>query len=354
MNTNKTPSNEEVDLGQLFNMIGNTFNKFFQFIASIFNQFFMAFVWLVFFIRRRAIVLIAAIIVGLITGYLIEKTSPPVYKSSISVKQNYQTGENLYGSINYYNGLLRDRDYQILAEVLGLLSSPKEIVGFEIEPIITDNDMLVMFDKYMGGLDSLAATKIDYKGYAKNIRDYKHKFQQISIKSRTRANFNNVFTNIVGNIETNRFFVNEQLKDLSELESNKSSLKEALVKSESLQETYKRVLEQQIDPKTTSEIGITFEGNNEKDKTREFDLYKNDIDLRQRIIDIDREIKDKKNIIDVISSKQDNGFVDNTKNFIGIALPYKQFYLFFIFSIVFTALLCFEFLKFLDKYSPDK
>ena len=68
MNTNKTPSNEEVDLGQLFNMIGNTFNKFFQFIASIFNQFFMAFVWLVFFIRRRVIVLISAIIVGLITG----------------------------------------------------------------------------------------------------------------------------------------------------------------------------------------------------------------------------------------------------------------------------------------------
>ena len=354
MNTNKTPSNEEVDLGQLFNMIGNTFNKFFQFIASIFKQFFMAFVWLVFFVRRRGIILIAAISVGLIAGYLIEKTSPPVYKSSISVKQNYQTGENLYGSINYYNGLLRDQDYQILAEVLGLLSSPKEIVGFEIEPIITDNDMLVMFDKYMGGLDSLAASKIDYKDYAKNIKDYKHKYQQISIKSRTRADFNNVFTNIVGNIETNSFFVNEQLKDLSELEGNKSSLQEALVKSDSLQQTYKRVLEQQIDPKTTSEIGITFEGNNEKDKTREFDLYKSDIDLRKRIIAIDREIKDKENIIDVISSKQDNGFVDNTKNFIGMTLPYKQFYLFFVFSIVFAGLLCFEFLKFLDKYSPDK
>lgn len=354
MNTNKTPSNEEVDLGQLFNLIGKTFNKFFQFIASVFNKFFMAFVWLVFFIKRRLVVLIGSIIVGFIAGYLIEKTSPPVYKSSISVKQNYQTGENLYGSINYYNGLLRDRDYQVLAEVLGLLSSPKEIVGFEIEPIITDNDMLVMFDKYMAGLDSLAASKIDYKDYAKNIKDYKHKYQQISIKSRTRADFNIVFTNIVRNIETNLFFVNEQLKDLSELEGNKAALQKALVKSDSLQQTYKRVLEQQIDSKTSSEIGITFEGNNEKDKTREFDLFKNDIDLRKRIIAIDREIKDKENIIDVISSKQDNGFVDNTKNFIGVALPFKQFYLFSIFLIVFVGLLCFEFLKSLDKYSPDK
>ena len=121
-----------------------------------------------------------------------------------------------------------------------------------------------------------------------------------------------------------------------------------------LQQTYKRVLEQQIDLKTTSEIGITFEGNNEKDKTREFDLYKNDIDLRDRIVVIERELKDKENIIDVISSKQDNGFVDHTKDFIGFKLTFKQFYLAFVFSIVFIGLLSFEFLKFLEKYKPNK
>ena len=91
MKTNKIPSNEEVDLGQLFNTIGNIFNKFFRFIGSIFSYLFMAFVWLVFFIRKRLIILLIAAAVGIIVGYMFEETSPPVYKSSISVKQNYQT-----------------------------------------------------------------------------------------------------------------------------------------------------------------------------------------------------------------------------------------------------------------------
>tara|TARA_B100001093_G_scaffold229745_1_gene220286 strand:+ start:800 stop:1864 length:1065 start_codon:yes stop_codon:yes gene_type:complete len=354
MKTNKIPSNEEVDLGQLFNTIGNIFNKFFRFIGSIFSYLFMAFVWLVFFIRKRLIILLIAAAVGIIVGYMFEETSPPVYKSSISVKQNYQTGENLYGSINYYNGLLRDRDYVVLSKVLGLKSSPKEIVGFDIEPIITDNDMLVLFDRYMSELDSLAASKIDFQDFSKNIRDYKHRYQQISIKSRTRVDFNNVFTNIVENIKSNSFFVNEQSKDLAELIASKSAVEEALIKSDSLQRTYKRVLENDIDSKRASEIGITFEGNNEKDNTREFDLYKSDIALRDRIVSIEREIKDKENIIDVISSKQDNGFVDHTKDFIGLKLPFKQFYLAFVFSIVFIGLLLFEFLKFLEKYNPNK
>ena len=354
MKTNKIPSNEEVDLGQLFNTIGNIFNKFFRFIGSIFSYLFMAFVWLVFFIRKRLIILLIAAAVGIIVGYMFEETSPPVYKSSISVKQNYQTGENLYGSINYYNGLLRDRDYVVLSKVLGLKSSPKEIVGFDIEPIITDNDMLVLFDRYMSELDSLAASKIDFQDFSKNIRDYKHRYQQISIKSRTRVDFNKVFTNIVENIKSNSFFVNEQSKDLAELRASKSAVEEALIKSDSLQKTYKRVLENDIDSKRASEIGITFEGNNEKDNTREFDLYKSDIALRDRIVSIEREIKDKENIIDVISSKQDNGFVDHTKDFIGLKLPFKQFYLAFVFSIVFIGLLLFEFLKFLEKYNPNK
>ena len=148
--------------------------------------------------------------------------------------------------------------------------------------------------------------------------------------------------------------MNEQSKDLAELKASKSAVEEALIKSDSLQRTYKRVLENDIDSKRASEIGITFEGNNEKDKTREFDLYKSDIALRDRIVSIEREIKDKENIIDVISSKQDNGFVDHTKDFIGLNLPFKQFYLAFVFSIVFIGLLLFEFLKFLEKYNPNK
>ena len=355
MSTTNTPQpSEEVDLGQLFKMIGNAFQRLFQFIGSIFNKLFLAFVWLVFFIKKRAVFLLIAAVAGLALGFILDKTSPPTYKSSITVKQNYATGDNLYGSIDYYNSLLKDGDYEVLGRVLGLEKKvSEEILGIEIEPIITDNDRVVMFDKYISGLDSLAASKVEYEVFVDNIKDYKHQLQQISIKSKTRANFKNVFDNIIGDINTNTFFVNEQAKDLAELNQQKVALEQSLAQSDSLQRTYKRVLEQQMESKSTSETSITFEGNNDKNKTREFDLYKNDIELRREIVQIERKLKDKQNIVEIISGKQDSGFVDDIKELLGLTLNTKIYYLVLFTILAFVILFGLEFLKFLEKYKPE-
>ena len=355
MSTTNTPQpSEEVDLGQLFKLIGNAFQRLFQFIGSIFNKLFLAFVWLVFFIKKRAVFLLIAAVAGLTLGFILDKISPPTYKSSITVKQNYATGENLYGSIAYYNSLLKDGDYEVLGRVLGLEKKvSEEILGIEIEPIITDNDRVVMFDKYISGLDSLAASKVEYEVFVENIKKYKHQLQQISIKSKTRSNFKNVFDNVIGDINTNIFFVNEQAKDLAELNQQKVALEQSLAQSDSLQRTYKRVLEQQMESKSTSETSITFEGNNDKNKTREFDLYKNDIELRREIVQIERKLKDKQNIVEIISGKQDSGFVDDTKGLLGITLNTKGYYLVVFTILSLVILLGIEFLKFLEKYKPE-
>ena len=355
MSTTNTPQpSEEVDLGQLFKMIGNAFQRLFQFIGSIFNKLFLAFVWLVFFIKKRAVFLLIAAVAGLALGFILDKTSPPTYKSSITVKQNYATGDNLYGSIDYYNSLLKDGDYEVLGRVLGLEKKvSEEILGIEIEPLITDNDRVVMFDKYISGLDSLAASKVEYDEFVKNIKENKHQLQQISINSKTRANFKNVFDNVIGYINTNIFFVNEQAKDLAELNQQKAALEQSLAQSDSLQRTYKRVLEQQMESKSTSETSITFEGNNDKNKTREFDLYKNDIELRREIVQIERKLKDKQNIVEIISGKQDSGFVDDTKELLGLTLNTKSYYLVLFTILAFVILFGIEFLKFLEKYKPE-
>ena len=356
MSTTSNPQpSEEVDLGQLFQMIGNGFRRLFQFIGSILKQLFLAFVWFVFFLKKRAIILLIAAAVGLALGLVLNKTSPPIYKSSISVKQNYPTGENLYGSIEYYNGLLKDRDYEVLGRVLGIGEDvSNEIVEFSIEPIITDNDRVVMFDKYITELDSLAASKVEYEAFIDNIEDYKHRNQQISIKSTTRANFKAVFTNIVENINSNSFFKNEQAKDIFELEESKAAIEQALVQSDSLQRTYKRVLEQQTDAKSGAEIGITFEGDNDIDKTREYDLYLNDIRLRKELVDINRQLNDIENIVDAISSKQESGFVDNTKELLGMKLSSRTYYPCLFFLLAFVVLLGMEFFKFIEKYKPEQ
>ncbi|MGC6438673.1 MAG: hypothetical protein ACON4B_06830 [Flavobacteriaceae bacterium] len=351
---NTTPPSEEVDLGQLFKMIGNAFSRLFNFVGSIFKQLFLAFVWVVFFFKKRALILGSALVAGLILGVVLEQTTPPSYKSRITLKQNYPTGENLYGSVDYYNGLIRDKDYNILSQILGLNQVTTEtITGFEIEPVLTENDKLIMFDQYIRGLDSLAASKIEYEDYVDNIEAYKHAMQRISIFSENRVNFKNVFDNIIDNINTNPFFVNERDKELTQLNQQKAALERSLAQSDSLQNTYKRVLEQQMDNKTSSEIGITFEGNNDKNKTREYDLYKNDVELRREIVKIDRRLKDRANIVEIISSKQDNGFIDKGKELLGVTTPTKLYYtiVFTLFSLI--ILLGLEFFRFLERYKPE-
>lgn len=352
---NNIPPSEEVDLGQLFKMIGSAVKNIFDFIGSIFKQLFLAFVWVVFFLKKRALVLVAALIAGLILGIVLEKITPPSYKSSVTVKQNYPTGENLYGSIEYYNGLIRDNDHKVLSQILDLNHETAEtIIGFSVSPVLTETDKVVMFDKYVQGLDSVAASKVDYKEFVDKIEGYKHKLQRITISSKARVNFKNVFDNIVKNINTNSFFVNEQTKDLFELQQQKSALELSLAQSDSLQRTYKRVLEQQMDNKSSSEIGITFEGNADKNNTREFDLYKNDVELRREIVQIDRRMKDKSEILEIISGKQENGYVNRDKMILGKSIPSKFYYglLFTVLAlIVFIGL---EFFRFLERFKPEQ
>ena len=356
MSTNSnTPNNsEEVDLGQLFKLIGNVFDRFFKFIASIFKNIFLAFVWFIFLVKKRIIILALATTSGLIIGALSKKTAIPKYESSVTVVQNYQTGENLYNSVGYYNDLLRQQDYETLGNVLNLdIDRTKSILAFDVKPVVSENNKLVAFNRYIKQLDSLAATKIEYEDFLKNNEDYTHKYQQIRIESSERNSFKSVFENIVESINLNPFFLNEQSKDLVELNQTKAALMLALEKSEALQETYKRVLEQGIDADKNSkpsEIGITFEGSSEVEKTKEYDLYQSDLKLRSQLVEVERELLDKQYIIEMISNKQDSGFASTTRTFLGIELNTTMFVGVLAFLVALAIMFGIEFLKFIEKF----
>lgn len=350
-NTTPTPQNEEVDLGQLFKIIGSVFDKLFKLIGKILNGFFLAFVWLVFFIRKNIIFLAVAAIVGFGFGLFLEKTSKPIYKSSITIKQNYDTGDDLYDLINYSDGLVGQNDYNTLHNLLSLSESQvSSISEFDVEPLVSNNEKLRAYDSYIKTLDSTVATMLDYKTFLKNNKDSKYKYQQVIIKSNERKNFKLVFEKIVENVNTNTFFVREQEKEVKELENRKNTINNLLVKSDSLQNLYQRVLEKDNKTDASSEIGITFEGDAGKNKTKEYELYLNDGKLRREIVSIEREIAEKEEIIEVVSSKQESGIIYNKIEVFGLLIPSKSF-----FSLIFGGLMFFilgllKALKFLERY----
>ncbi len=341
---------EEVDLGQLFKLIGNMFDRLFKFIGGIFNKLFLAFVWCVFFVKKHFIKLVIAGLIGIGLGFLLEKTSDPVYKSYITVKQNYNTGENLYNTISYYNDLVKQGDDVTLKRVLGDSIDVESILHFDIESVITENQKIKEFDTYLKTLDTTLAKTIEYETYIENSKDYTHKYQQITIKSKKRDNFKAVFEKIKDDVNTNEYFKREQQKDLFELERKKQSLENALADSKSLQETYKEVLTKAFQDNSGSQTSVTIKNSEEENKTREFDLYKNDLELREKLVEIEREIANKKHIIETISSKQDSGSIDNKKEILGKVLSVKIFYGLILTMLTFLVLLGLQLIKYLERF----
>ncbi|PIA79006.1 hypothetical protein BFR04_05655 [Gaetbulibacter sp. 4G1] len=343
---------EEVDLGQLFKLIGNMFERLFKFIGSIFNKLFLAFVWCVFFLKKHFVKFVIAGVVGIALGILQEKSAKPVYKSYIVVKQNYYTGESLNKSIGYYNTLINQGNIDLLKNMLNIKGlDASSILGFELESAVTENEKLKAFDYYLSTLDSTLASKVDYETYIDNSKDYNFKLQKIVIKSNRSENYINVFEKIIESINSNEYFKREQAKDLKQLRSDSIFIENSLRKSDTLLAVYKEAIIKSAERNNDFQGKIMIEGrDNVSSSTKEFELYNKTIELREKLVKIGRQIDDNKHIIEVMSSKQNIGTIDNRKEFLGKLLNIKILYALFLVMLTFIFLLGISLVKFLERY----
>ena len=350
-NLPEQPKSEEVDLGQLFKLIGNAFNRFFKFVGSILNSFFLAFVWLVFFVKKHIIKLVIAGVFGIAFGFIRERISEPIYKSSIVVKQNYRTGENLYTNLENYNRLISENDSITLSNDLQITpNEAQNILDFEVEPVLSGNQKMKVYDSYKKELDSVLASTIDFETFQKMSNDYDYQFQKITVRTKAKTISPKVLINSAKNIENIGYFKNEQQKDLAELSRQEEIVKESLIESDSLQKVYQFVLEKSVEQLPGSQTSVTIDNTEDKSNTKEYELYNKDIELRRELVNIERKKEDLKEIIEIVSSERNIGTLDNKANIIGISISYKLFYGFSFALLTFILLLIMTFLKYLESF----
>lgn len=238
---NEQPS-EEVDIGQLFKLIGKTFDRFFKFMGNLFNKLFLSFVWIIFFTKRHLIKIVLAGVLGFAYGFIKQKASIPIYKSTAIIKQNYKTGENLYLLIDVYNALISQQDSMALAQNLDISPSEANAVGsFEIESTLSQNQKLKLFNEYSKAMDSALASTLEFREFMKNSNEYDYDFQKITVRAYSKNIFRKVLNKIIQKVEESEFIINERKKDLAELERREFAINQSLVASDSLQKVYQRV-----------------------------------------------------------------------------------------------------------------
>lgn len=311
------PQNDEVDLGQLFNAIGRIFERFFRFIGRIFKGIFGGILLFLFFIQRHFIKFVLVIVIGLVIGTILDIIKEPKYISSMVVEPNFNSVQQLYNNIGFYNELAKAEDYSSLSEALGVKEEEaSSIREFKVESYSDENQKIILFDKFVRSLDSTTQKAIDMKSYLENFNSFDARFHTISVVASNNTVAKKIQPAIVSSISNNSYF-NLQ-KDISDdnIKLQDSLIKKQIREIDSLQMLYKRVMLKEAE-RAVQGTNINL-GEGESQNNKELSLINKMEDLKTGIVLLNEERGNKSSILNVISDFPRKGVTDK-----GILKSYK-------------------------------
>jgi len=293
-------SSDEIDLGQLFQMIGRGFQKFFNFIGSIFKGIFHVLIIFLLFIQKNIIVIGSAVILGGIGGYILDKVLPEKYISKMVVEPNFNSVQQLYNNIAFYNDLAEAQDSVALATALNITeheaASIKEVFA---DSYSDENQKIKLFDEFVRELDTTTIKTIDFENYLKNFNSLDARFHQISLISTDNRVAKKTQPAILGSISVNGYFKLQKRINDENLALQDSIYRQQLVEIDSLQKLYKTVMVKEADkPMQGTNINLADNG---ESQNKELALIQERDVLKQRLVDLNRERANKSSIINVIS-----------------------------------------------------
>lgn len=211
---------EEVDLGQLFKLIGNAFDRLFKFIGSIFIGLYNLVLQLLLHFYKRFIWYVGVVVLGLVLGFIVDKNSEKLYGANMYIETNFNSARQVYENIYQFNQLAKlDKDSIELARRLKItVNEASKLKGFYIEADFDENRIAEMYSSFYLKLDSLSRTEMTYERYKESLTPFNFKIHQIGVAASDRAVYKKIEKEFVAQISENTY--------LNELvESNISILK---------------------------------------------------------------------------------------------------------------------------------
>ncbi|WP_335972992.1 hypothetical protein [Gaetbulibacter jejuensis] len=303
-----TPS-EEIDLIQIFNMIGALFNRLYNFIKSIFKAIFSILIYaLKAIIDNFKIIAIVVIVAGCL-GFALEKTRPDIYNSQMLVKPYFDSKFQLVTNINYYNALIEEKDYKQLTQIFGINEEDAEqLIKFEIHPgPENENDQIKQYDNFLKGLDSIRAQEVEFDEFLENRSIYSGDIFEINVQSFKKDVFRSLEDGLNSTF-TNTYSIKKMEKRDSLIAIKKERILSSIKVVDSLKQVYVNVMEEESksqDGSYTTRDGLSFI--QEKTKTKEYELLEQEINLRKELSELESQKVEEDVFFDTLSSFQDVG-----------------------------------------------
>jgi len=299
-------TSDEIDLGQLFQLIGRAFQKLFDFISSIFKGMFHLILLFLLFIQKNFIVLAAALIIGGVAGFVVDMFKTPKYVSKMVVEPNFNSVQQLYNNIDFYNDLASAGDSLSLSRALNIsVGEASTIRKVFVDSYSDENQKIKLFDEFIKELDTTTVRALDYESYLKNFNSMDARFHQISVVATDEGVAKNAQPAIIQSIAANEYFklqkrINDENLDLQERIYNQQ-----LGEIDSLQQLYKRVLVKEADkPMQGTNINLAENG---ESQNKELALVKEREVLKTRLVSLNRDRANKSSILNIISDFPSRG-----------------------------------------------
>ena len=300
MTENTTPQNDEIDLGNLFKVIGKGFSNLFKAIGGFFKAIFHYFILLLIFLRKNILKLGIAIVLGAILGYVLDSMAPKKYTSTMIVEPNFKSTQQLYNNINFFNELVKQKDTVLLSEILGInVVEASKLKGFFIEPIKNENEKYEMFNNFIEEVDTTTVKNIDIESFKKAFTIYDYRYHKIKVKAISNTIFERLSTPIVNSIESNSYFKNQKLINDQNLMQNEKVLQKSLIEVDTLRKIYNEVLIKEADKAETGTSITLAEGTK---KTSELELFGESLRLNKELIENNKEKAETTEIVNVVSN----------------------------------------------------
>ncbi len=338
-------NSDEIDLGQLFQMIGRGFQKFFNFIGSIFKGIFHLAMLFLIFVQKNIIVIGAAIIIGGVGGFILDKVTLEKYISRMVVEPNFNSVQQLYNNIAFYNDLAKAQDSITLATALNITeheaASIKEIFA---DSYSDENQKIKLFDEFIRELDTTTVKTIDFENYLENFNSLDARFHQISVVSTDNKVAKKMQPAIINSISVNEYFKLQKKINDENLDLQEEIYEKQLVEIDSLQSLYRTVMVKEADkPMQGTNINLAEGG---ESQGRELALIQEKDILKEKLVELNEERANKSTIVNVISDFPTRGVEQK-----GIWNSYKFKLPILLLVLVFGVLALLELNRYLKTYN---
>ncbi len=303
------PQEEEVDLGNLFTVIGRGISNFFKAIIQFFTSLFHYFILLLLFFKNHALKLGLAILIGAIVGFVLDLKNQKSYVSNLIVETNFDSGAQLYKQIDYLNNLVHKEDTVSLSKTLNISETEAaKFKNFKISPYQPKINLYKAYDTYMQKTDTIYTRGFTVDDFKKRMDQSDYRFHYIEVQSFSNNIFKDITPAIITLVE-NEYYKNLKNIRINELNFKLNILQKNLEQIDSLRNIYKEVALKEAD-KISSNSTIEIAKSDSKKNENDIKLFATTNTILEDISLTNKDLIRNSSIINIISDFDRIGVVD--------------------------------------------